>query len=79
MIAGIDYGSKMAGTTVICIQKGTQVILFQSQKNQDADLFIKKTLLEEISFKGNVFFDSQTRNMGNMSSVSMSHFLLNKG
>ncbi|MEM1218008.1 MAG: hypothetical protein AAGH79_03820 [Bacteroidota bacterium] len=41
-IAGIDLGSKMAGTTVIALHNPLQ--LFASQKKQDADAFILKTL-----------------------------------
>ncbi len=37
---GIDYGSKLAGTTVICLYNETGFQLLQTAKNQDADLFI---------------------------------------
>lgn len=41
MILGIDYGSKMAGTTAIALMKKyNEVELFQSKKNQDADQMI---------------------------------------
>lgn len=41
MILGIDYGSKMAGTTVVALmRKHDEVELIQSQKNQDADKMI---------------------------------------
>ena len=41
MIAGIDYGSKLAGTTVIAILLEDQTIeLIQSKKKQDADAFV---------------------------------------
>ncbi len=39
-IIGIDYGSKLAGTTVIAHLKNQQICLFQSQKKKDADRFI---------------------------------------
>ena len=43
MIAGIDYGSKLAGTTVICYSdKKKQLHLLQSQKKKDADAMILK-------------------------------------
>lgn len=37
---GIDYGSKLAGTTVCCQFNGNKFELFQSAKNQDADQFL---------------------------------------
>ena len=40
MIAGIDYGSKMAGTTVIAFQRDKTIALISSKKNQDADQMI---------------------------------------
>lgn len=41
MILGIDYGSKMAGTTVIAFMKThNEVELIQSKKNEDADQMI---------------------------------------
>lgn len=40
-IAGIDYGSKLAGTTVIAYVSENQEIIFAaSEKNRDADAFI---------------------------------------
>jgi len=40
VIAGIDYGSKLAGTTVLAILDGSRVKLFQSLKKQDADAML---------------------------------------
>jgi uncharacterized protein len=40
MIAGIDYGSKLAGTTVIAWQEQDRVHFRGSVKNQDADAMI---------------------------------------
>lgn len=41
MIIGIDYGAKMAGTTVIaCLHEQNQVAMHACAKNQDADQFI---------------------------------------
>ena len=37
---GIDYGSKLAGTTVICYQEHDKLCQIQSEKKKDADLFI---------------------------------------
>ncbi len=39
-IAGIDYGSKLAGTTVIAHLENGKIQFFSSKKNQDADRFI---------------------------------------
>jgi len=44
--AGIDYGSKMAGTTCVAIQFESEIRVFQSEKNKDADAFVLKTLNE---------------------------------
>jgi len=41
---GIDYGSKLAGTTAICVKIEGHLDLFQSGKKQDADLFISKII-----------------------------------
>lgn len=46
MHLGIDYGSKLAGTTAICYERDAKLFVIQSQKKQDADLFIKKTVKE---------------------------------
>lgn len=43
---GIDYGSKMAGTTCIALQLGGEMHVHQSEKNKDADAFILKILAE---------------------------------
>ncbi len=40
IIAGIDYGSKLAGTTVIALLENNAIQLLQSQKKQDADTFV---------------------------------------
>lgn len=37
---GVDYGSKIAGTTVICYEEKGKLCLLQSEKKKDADLFI---------------------------------------
>lgn len=36
----IDYGSKLAGTTVICFAKNDQLHFLQSEKKKDADAFL---------------------------------------
>ena len=47
-IIGIDYGSKLAGTTVLAIfdTDTKQIRLEQSSKKQDADAFVVSTLRE---------------------------------
>ena len=44
MIIGIDYGSKLAGTTVIAFLKKDRVTLLQSEKKKDADRLIREQL-----------------------------------
>ncbi len=46
-IAGIDYGSKLAGTTVIAYFEGDQIIIRQSEKKSDADRFLQEVVGEE--------------------------------
>lgn len=36
----VDYGSKLAGTTVICFAKNGQLHFLQSEKKKDADVFL---------------------------------------
>jgi predicted nuclease with RNAse H fold len=43
---GIDYGSKLAGTTVICFEKNNQLHFLQSEKKKDADAFLIKNIHE---------------------------------
>jgi len=44
MVIGIDYGSKLAGTTAICFRNENNYQILQSKKNQDADIFILELL-----------------------------------
>ncbi len=46
MKIGIDYGSKLAGTTVIAFDRGDGIRLVKSKKNQDADLMILDFVME---------------------------------
>lgn len=46
MHLGIDYGSKIAGTTVICFEKSEQLHLLQSEKKKDADAFVQQKIME---------------------------------
>ncbi len=47
-ICGIDYGSKLAGTTVLCAMEAEEKIvrIQTTRKKQDADQFLKKELRE---------------------------------
>jgi predicted nuclease with RNAse H fold len=42
---GIDYGSKLAGTTVIAYSIDNQLLTIQSQKKQDADAWLQEQVL----------------------------------
>ncbi|MDP2188174.1 MAG: DUF429 domain-containing protein [Sphingobacteriaceae bacterium] len=46
MICGIDYGSKMAGTTVCAWPNGSSIELRQSGKKEDADAFLEALIAE---------------------------------
>ncbi|MCI5058264.1 MAG: hypothetical protein MRY83_19290 [Flavobacteriales bacterium] len=39
---GVDYGSKLAGTTVICFLKNEKLVFVQSEKKKSADVMIEK-------------------------------------
>ncbi len=41
---GIDYGSKLAGTTAICWQVNNKLKIIHSEKKQDADIFIQENI-----------------------------------
>ncbi len=43
---GVDYGSKLAGTTAICFNKDDQFHFYQSEKKKDADAFLEKVVAE---------------------------------
>lgn len=45
-IAGIDYGSKLAGTTAIAILRNEKFTIHQSAKKQDADAFLEILIQE---------------------------------
>lgn len=46
MVGGIDYGSKLAGTTVLALasEEGGAISLFYSEKKKNADAFLAKHL-----------------------------------
>ncbi|MBX2814564.1 MAG: DUF429 domain-containing protein [Saprospiraceae bacterium] len=46
-LAGIDYGSKLAGTTVFCFNRDNRLFLKQSEKKRDADAFVRTCLSSE--------------------------------
>jgi predicted nuclease with RNAse H fold len=46
MLVGIDFGAKMAGTTVIAGLEGEDISLYACEKNRDADAFLASTLLD---------------------------------
>jgi len=41
---GIDFGAKKAGTTAVCFFDDSAWKIFQSSKNEDADIFLEKTI-----------------------------------
>jgi len=43
---GIDYGSKLAGTTVLAYAQKGRLFFLQSERKKDADAFLRKHLLE---------------------------------
>ncbi|MDX1684442.1 MAG: hypothetical protein R3275_04350 [Saprospiraceae bacterium] len=44
---GVDFGSKLAGTTSICIQEKDGSLLFSTSiKNENADLWLEKQIIE---------------------------------
>lgn len=53
---GVDYGSKLAGTTVICYESSSGLSFLQSEKKKDADAFISKFLAE--NSRAQVFLDA---------------------
>lgn len=50
-VIGIDYGSKMAGTTVIAFEEGGRIKTLQSSKKQDADRMILDVMGERAAAK----------------------------
>lgn len=40
MLVGLDFGAKLAGTTAIAFLENHQVSVLQTQKRQDADMFL---------------------------------------
>ena len=53
---GIDYGSKLAGTTSICFEVDNRLVFLQSEMKKDADKMIIQ-FLENHRIK-QVFFDA---------------------
>jgi predicted nuclease with RNAse H fold len=55
-IYGIDYGAKLAGTTVVAFLEGTALHFNASAKKQDADAFLLHFFAERPA--GNIFLDA---------------------
>jgi predicted nuclease with RNAse H fold len=55
-IAGVDYGSKLAGTTVIAVLLAGEINFFSSRKGEDADIFLAG-LIEKFALQ-KVFIDA---------------------
>ena len=53
---GIDYGAKLAGTTVICYVSDDQLHVTQSEKKKDADAWLQK-VISQIGYS-NIYFDA---------------------
>lgn len=53
---GVDYGSKLAGTTAIAEYKNGKITLFQSTKGRDADAFLLERF--NISTPSHIFIDA---------------------
>ena len=47
MVAGIDFGSKLAGTTVLAWFDGRQVQILQTAKGEDADALLEQWVAEK--------------------------------
>ncbi len=43
----VDYGAKLAGTTVVCFAKNGELQLLQSAKKQDADAWLRNIIAEQ--------------------------------
>jgi predicted nuclease with RNAse H fold len=56
-IAGIDYGSKLAGTTVIVWHSPQGIEILQSRKNEDADEMIANFIKTNTAIS-NIFIDA---------------------
>lgn len=56
ILAGIDFGSKLAGTTAVAVAGQTTIRIFSSKKNQDADEFLMHLIEEKKINK--VFIDA---------------------
>jgi len=53
---GVDYGSKLAGTTVICYAYDSHLLIKQSQKKEDADTWLHSEI-SNIGFS-DIYFDA---------------------
>ena len=47
LVVGVDYGAKLAGTTVIAFIEKEKIVCLQSTSKQDADIFVKDFVKEK--------------------------------
>lgn len=55
---GIDYGSQLAGTTVIAHGEHNKIVFYQSVKRKSADEFIIDTIKTKIPFIDTLYIDA---------------------
>ncbi len=53
---GIDYGAKLSGNTVICLEQKKKLLFIQCEKKKDADQFLAQAF-KELSAQ-QIFFDA---------------------
>ncbi len=54
--AGIDFGAKRSGKTVVCLRREGQWIIEQSKKDADADIFVEE-LIDQFDIK-DIYIDA---------------------
>lgn len=53
---GIDYGAKLSGNTVICLERNKKLVFLQCEKKKDADQFLTQAF-NDLSAE-QIFFDA---------------------
>lgn len=53
---GIDYGAKLSGNTVVCLEQNKKLQFIQCEKKKDADQFLAR-VFNDLSIK-QIFFDA---------------------
>ena len=53
---GVDFGAKRAGTTAVCYQKDFQLVIVESKKKQDADIFLSGII--KMLYPTHIFIDA---------------------